>query len=138
MELTTSSTSQFERENGRDYHSFRAGLYMYPCDDVSFPIPRFPARSQQREGKSASEHTQPASQRREECDEHPPASPTAAGARLRRWLTREQTERDRLDMFHAMFKTARHGRLIMAPLNPTEHTRVLDLGTGTGIWAIEM
>ncbi len=22
-------------ENGREYHGFRAGMYMYPCDEVS-------------------------------------------------------------------------------------------------------
>ncbi|KAL1953333.1 hypothetical protein VTO42DRAFT_2987 [Malbranchea cinnamomea] len=73
-------------ENGRWYHGFRRGMYMYPCDDA---------------------------------------------------------EQERLDIFHKLFSVARFDTLTSAPLNlppgPGERgPRILDLGCGTGIWAIEM
>jgi ubiquinone/menaquinone biosynthesis C-methylase UbiE len=47
-----------------------------------------------------------------------------------------QDELDRMDFEHHIFKLLLDGRL---HLNPLEHPqRILDLGTGTGIWAIEM
>ena len=59
----------------------------------------------------------------------------------------DETEKERLDTMHAMIKTIRprEHRLIHAPFhearpNPTgfERSRILDLGCGTGIWALEM
>ncbi|KAL1962533.1 hypothetical protein VTN77DRAFT_9408 [Rasamsonia byssochlamydoides] len=67
-------------ENGRMFHGFRKGVYMYPCDEQ---------------------------------------------------------EQDRLDIFHKVITEARVGNeLIRAPLYP--NSRVLDLGCGTGIWAIDV
>jgi len=40
-------------------------------------------------------------------------------------------------MFHHLLTLRCDGKLHMAPLGPNPH-RILDLGTGTGIWAIEM
>jgi len=63
-------------------------------------------------------------------------------------LPHDDTERDRLDVMHTMFKTARDvpTRLLNAPSQALrrpaggfdERPRVLDLGCGTGIWMLEM
>lgn len=69
-------------ENGRLYHGYRKGSYMYPCDEQ---------------------------------------------------------EQDRLDIYHRFFQVARHERLHTAPFTPNyDGPRILDIGTGTGIWAIDM
>lgn len=69
------------QENGRTYHGFRKGVYMFPCDEQ---------------------------------------------------------EQDRLDIFHKVFTVARvSDGLIYAP-HPTTDARFLDLGCGTGIWAIDV
>ncbi|KAL2056678.1 hypothetical protein ABVK25_003072 [Lepraria finkii] len=73
-------------ENGRKYHGYRRGIYMYPCDE---------------------------------------------------------TEMERLDIYnHIIYTVARKGELHRVPLIPTGETlprlRILDVGCGTGIWAIEM
>jgi len=50
----------------------------------------------------------------------------------------DEPENDRLDLQHHVFALTLHGKLFSAPI-PKEHTfhRVLDAGTGTGIWAID-
>ncbi|KAK1690397.1 methyltransferase domain-containing protein [Colletotrichum godetiae] len=48
----------------------------------------------------------------------------------------DEAEKDRLDMFHAMIMKARGGLLWEVPL--PDKPQVLDLGTGTGIWAIDV
>ena len=68
-------------ENGRLYHGFRRGLYMYPCDEP---------------------------------------------------------EKDRMDIYHKLFLVARRERLHQAPIPENWAPRILDLGCGTGIWAIDM
>jgi SAM-dependent methyltransferase len=57
----------------------------------------------------------------------------------------DETEKDRLDVMHTLFLTARSKRLLNAPFQerppsgPTgNRTRVLDLGCGTGIWLLAM
>ena len=47
----------------------------------------------------------------------------------------DEKEKDRLDIAHKMIETCLGGKLHLAPL--TDSKRILDLGTGTGIWAIE-
>lgn len=47
-----------------------------------------------------------------------------------------QIEQDRLDLQHHMLLIMLDGRLHLAPINPNLQN-VLDVGTGTGIWAIE-
>ncbi|PGH06208.1 hypothetical protein AJ79_06596 [Helicocarpus griseus UAMH5409] len=83
-------------ENGRLYHGFRRGIYMYPCDEL---------------------------------------------------------ERDRLDIFHKVIMVARQNELLSFQLSKPSPLmnnlgggppmidrgpRILDLGCGTGMWAIEM
>ena len=49
----------------------------------------------------------------------------------------EQKERDRQDMVHHLLTLRAGGALHSATIRP-DPQRILDLGTGTGIWAIEM
>lgn len=50
-------------------------------------------------------------------------------------LPNDGIEQERLDLQHHCFKIYLDGRLHMAPLGHAR--RVLDIGTGTGIWAVE-
>ena len=46
---------------------------------------------------------------------------------------------DRMDIYHKLFLVARNEELHRAPLTPNyDGPRILDIGTGTGIWAIDM
>lgn len=51
-----------------------------------------------------------------------------------------QTEMDRMDIYHKIFSVARRDVLHSTPFIPNYDPgpRILDLGTGTGIWAIDM
>ena len=49
----------------------------------------------------------------------------------------DETELDRLDLQHATFLLTLNGSLHKAPI-PSDIQHVLDVGTGTGIWAIDM
>ncbi|KAL3422653.1 methyltransferase [Phlyctema vagabunda] len=49
----------------------------------------------------------------------------------------DDTEQEREDLKHAMMSHLLNGRLHYAPIGPTPQN-ILDIGTGTGIWAIEM
>ncbi|KAI1198321.1 S-adenosyl-L-methionine-dependent methyltransferase [Nemania serpens] len=52
-------------------------------------------------------------------------------------IPNDETEQNREDMLHAMMLEATDGRRFFAPIS--DHPlKILDLGTGTGIWAIEM
>jgi len=51
------------------------------------------------------------------------------------FMPNDEGEQDRLDLFHHMFLSLLGGKLHAAPL--TNPQRVLDVGTGTGIWAID-
>ncbi|KAH6657408.1 S-adenosyl-L-methionine-dependent methyltransferase [Truncatella angustata] len=51
------------------------------------------------------------------------------------WLPNDATEQDRLDLQHVAWSCYMSGSLAWAPLEEPRH--VLDIGTGTGIWAIE-
>lgn len=51
-------------------------------------------------------------------------------------LPNDEEEADRLDMFHEMVLTIMKRKLFLAPIGPSPQ-RVIDIGTGTGIWAID-
>ena len=48
-----------------------------------------------------------------------------------------KSELDRLDLTHQMIRITMGNKLFFSPLGENIE-RVLDVGTGTGIWAIEM
>lgn len=50
----------------------------------------------------------------------------------------DDVEGDRLDIFHKVFILARNGQYLSAPLDHPGEKRILDLGCGTGIWAIDV
>ncbi|RDW62586.1 hypothetical protein BP5796_10888 [Coleophoma crateriformis] len=49
----------------------------------------------------------------------------------------DDNEQDRLDMFHHMLLLVTRDKLHLAPIKGDD-LRILDVGTGTGIWAIQM
>ncbi|KAI5797327.1 TAM domain methyltransferase [Peziza echinospora] len=60
-------------------------------------------------------------------------------------LPNDEKEQNRLDLFHHIFRMLLNGNLFAAPVQGllraegcTRRPRVLDLGTGTGIWAIDV
>lgn len=53
------------------------------------------------------------------------------------FLPNDEREQDRLDLHHHICRLAIGGALFRAPINASD-ARILDLGTGTGIWAIQV
>ncbi|APA09101.1 hypothetical protein SS1G_02992 [Sclerotinia sclerotiorum 1980 UF-70] len=51
-------------------------------------------------------------------------------------LPNDEAEQQRLDLKHHVFKLILGGKLFCAPIDPNPQ-RILDIGTGTGLWAIE-
>ncbi|CAF9915342.1 MAG: hypothetical protein ALECFALPRED_010113 [Alectoria fallacina] len=49
----------------------------------------------------------------------------------------DEKESDRLDIMHKLTEVSLGGKLNLAPV-PSNSERILDIGTGTGIWAMEM
>jgi SAM-dependent methyltransferase len=52
------------------------------------------------------------------------------------WGPNDEQANEHLDLAHALFTKTFGGKLFLAPIPPTTSS-VLDLGTGTGIWAID-
>jgi len=53
-------------------------------------------------------------------------------------LPNDEQEQARLDLLHHIFRLILDGGLFRAPLQELKPKRVLDMGTGTGIWPIEL
>ncbi|KXH51832.1 methyltransferase domain-containing protein [Colletotrichum salicis] len=53
-------------------------------------------------------------------------------------LPNDESEMDRLDFCHALLTKTIGNKLFLAPIDEKRLNRILDVGTGTGIWAIEM
>ncbi|KXH66342.1 UMTA methyltransferase [Colletotrichum salicis] len=53
-------------------------------------------------------------------------------------MPNDEVEMERLDMTHAMMVKAIKNRLFLAPLEKEKIQQILDVGTGTGIWAVEI
>jgi len=51
------------------------------------------------------------------------------------FMPNDEAEQERLDLYHHIFLSLLGGKLYLAPLRKSH--RVLDVGTGTGIWAID-
>lgn len=51
-------------------------------------------------------------------------------------MPNDEDESDRLDMLHEMTLTMMDRKLLLAPIGNAP-LRAVDLGTGTGIWAID-
>ncbi|RPA77298.1 putative TAM domain methyltransferase [Ascobolus immersus RN42] len=49
----------------------------------------------------------------------------------------DNEEQDRLNLYHHVWLLMLRGNLFCAPINPSTCKTVLDLGTGTGIWAMD-
>jgi SAM-dependent methyltransferase len=53
-------------------------------------------------------------------------------------LPNDDKEQDRLDLLHHIFRLVLGGPLYRAPIATPPPGRILDVGTGTGIWAMEI
>ncbi|WZH47188.1 S-adenosyl-L-methionine-dependent methyltransferase [Fusarium acuminatum] len=51
-------------------------------------------------------------------------------------MPNDEEEQERMDLGHHIYSLLLEGKLCLAPISPNAQ-RVLDLGTGTGIWAID-
>lgn len=54
------------------------------------------------------------------------------------FLPNDEQEQDRLDLYHYIYLVLLRGKLYLAPTKGEDLKMVLDVGTGTGIWATDM
>jgi SAM-dependent methyltransferase len=50
----------------------------------------------------------------------------------------DEQEQARLDMIHHVFFRLLEDKLFLAPINPNDGLKILDIGTGTGMWPIHL
>ncbi|KAK5459824.1 hypothetical protein LTS15_003953 [Exophiala xenobiotica] len=53
------------------------------------------------------------------------------------WGSNDEAANEHLDIGHNLYTKSLGGRLFLAPIDPNP-TQILDLGTGTGLWAIDV
>ncbi|KAL2128481.1 hypothetical protein VTI74DRAFT_9124 [Chaetomium olivicolor] len=53
------------------------------------------------------------------------------------WAPNDEKQKECMDIIHHLLTLCLDGQLYRAPLEPTKMEKVLDVGTGTGIWAID-
>ncbi|KAM0321803.1 hypothetical protein ACHAQA_009900 [Verticillium albo-atrum] len=53
------------------------------------------------------------------------------------WASNDEQQNESLDILHHLSTMSIDGKLHLAPLNKSSSNKVLDVGTGTGIWAID-
>lgn len=94
-QVADSNVFEYKEENGRTYHSYRAGSkhVLHILGDFADSLAAY-------------------------------------------YFPNDATETDRLDFQYEILKHVFSGRSYFAPLSKPE--RILDIGTGTGLWAIEM
>jgi hypothetical protein len=102
--------SVFWPENGRTYHGYKEGKYFFPNDAVSLDVSSF-------------------------CLCSPLSGFFSPSRNIDPFTELSKAEQDRLDFQHACFLIMTGGVLALAPISSPRN--VLDIGTGTGIWAIE-
>ncbi|RGP81441.1 hypothetical protein FLONG3_586 [Fusarium longipes] len=54
------------------------------------------------------------------------------------WAANDERQSELLDLNHHCLTLGIGGKLHLAPIDPSKITKALDIGTGTGIWAIEI
>ncbi|SPO04373.1 related to methyltransferase [Cephalotrichum gorgonifer] len=53
------------------------------------------------------------------------------------WGANDEQQNEAMDMYHHLFTLALDGKLFLAPLDAKNIHKVVDIGTGTGSWAID-
>ncbi|KAE8445626.1 hypothetical protein EG329_013260 [Mollisiaceae sp. DMI_Dod_QoI] len=106
----SSSVRDYAFENGRRYHKFREGHYQFPVGSAEAHCPY--------SWLSVS------------------AVDCSTGTDIPSKSANDEPEQAREDMKHAMIVNLCGGALHYSPLQNPQ--RILDMGTGTGIWAIDM
>ena len=72
------------------------------------------------------------------CDYHTENGRTYHKFKKGRYLLpNDEEEKDRLDLQHCLFRETHDQKLLLCPVDLSGVHRVLDLGTGTGIWALD-
>jgi len=54
------------------------------------------------------------------------------------YLPNDELEQERLDLTHILMTKGIGDKLFLAPIAPNDMGRVLDIGTGTGLWSMSM
>ena len=112
-----SNVTEYKIENGRRYHAYKDG-------SRSSSLPMIV-------GHTLLMSLSQATYTRTMKSLHPPSIVMAHTDPI------AQKENDRLDIMHKATTVMLHGKMHLAPI-ANDAQRILDIGTGTGLWAIEM